>query len=67
MRTRRQFRPTIDNLTLRLAPSGGVCPNPVDESASILPRRSIPWIRRGPRRIHPDSGLPYAGPPTQAP
>jgi hypothetical protein len=35
MRTRRQFRPSFDSLSLRIAPSGGVCPDPTASSVSL--------------------------------
>ena len=63
MRTRRQFRPTIDNLTLRLAPSGGVCPNPVDGISLDSPPAVVnPMDPAWAPTDSPDSGLPYAGP-----
>ena len=34
MRTRRQFRPVFDHLTLRIAPSGGVCADPTESFSS---------------------------------
>jgi len=64
MRTRRQYRPMFDHLALRIAPSGGVCADPMDTSSS--PNASPPVVSpmdpTWTPPSGPDSGLPYAGP-----
>jgi len=68
MRTRRQFRPMFDHLALRLAPSGGVCPNPSDRISLDSPAPAInPMNPAWSPTDSPDAGLPYAGPSGSGP
>lgn len=64
MRTRRQFRPVFDQLALRIAPSSGICVNPMDSSSS--PGGAAPVSSPMDPTYAPSSGtntgIPYAGP-----
>ena len=69
MRTRRQFRPMFDQLTLRIAPSGGICADPMDGTSNpnapppIVNPMDPTWTLR---RTPPTPDCPMPAPPTQA-
>jgi hypothetical protein len=63
MRTRRQFRPTFDALTLRIAPSGGVAPDPMDPVCLDSPPPVVnPMDPGGSPAAPAPSPLPVVGP-----